>query len=211
MKPNKHRCHIKDVSKMETKVYNRVAGEESLEEPVFGKASWNELQQHEPLAPKVEKGAWLQGMYPTALKVVSAIAHNKSTEHLHEIERVSGAEAQYALLIHYHKVLGTIPHIPAAKPMTIQEEIEAFNLYQSGLSLPVIADKLNRAQSTIWRSLAPAKSKPKLKYHHVRKHAGAVIDKLYSSGVAPLDIAKQTGLPYRTVRYYIFEKSRKNP
>jgi hypothetical protein len=55
--------------------------------------------QHAPLIVH-PKGTWLRKQCPWELRKVSALAHDKSTEYLKVIERVSTADAQYALLIH---------------------------------------------------------------------------------------------------------------
>ncbi len=193
---------------METQTYKGVEDAEPLEEFVVEKPSWNDLQQHEPLDRKIEKSPWLLGLCPNEMKAVTRMAANKATEHLQQIKRVCGAEAQYSLLLHYHRVLGTIPRAVKPAPMTIGEEVAAYNLYQSGLSMPEIAKRLGRAESTIWKILVPARGKPKLKYHHIKPREAAAIDSLHAKGMEPLDIAEHLKIPYRTVRYYLYEKKK---
>jgi hypothetical protein len=51
--------------------------------------------------------------------------------------------------------------------MTLEEEVEAFNLFQSGASVKEVAAKLDKNISTIWR-LAPGE--PIRKYHHLHRY-----------------------------------------
>lgn len=159
---------------------------------------------HAPLPHKV-RCPMLRAVYPIELRAVTRMAKEKSTEHMQEIKRVGNAEAQYALLLHYHRVLGTIPRTQAAaKPITINEEVTAYNLFMSGKPMAEIAKELNRGISTIWRTLTGGK--PKTRYHHITTRVGAIIIELYAKGNMPLSIAKQLNLPYRAVRAQIYER-----
>ncbi len=61
--------------------------------------------QHAPLFIN-PKGTWLRKQCPHQLRAVTSIAKARCTDHLKIIEEVRTADAQYALLMHYHKVLG---------------------------------------------------------------------------------------------------------
>ena len=161
--------------------------------------------QHAPLIVH-PRGAWLRKQCPWELRKVSALAHDRSTEHIKVIEQVSTADAQYALLMHYHKLAGTIA-VPARRaPMTLEEEVEAFNLFQSGASIQEVAAKLDKNISTIWR-LAPGE--PIRKYHHLHKYQKQEIERLHEMKTPYKEIARMLDLPPRTVRYYLYEKEKK--
>jgi DNA-binding CsgD family transcriptional regulator len=161
--------------------------------------------QHAPLIVH-PKGTWLRKQCPWELRKVSALAHDKSTEYIKVIERVSTADAQYALLMHYHKLAGTIV-VPARRaPMTLEEEVEAYNLFQSGASIQEVAAKLDKNISTIWR-LAPGE--PTRKYHHLHRYQKQEIDRLHEMKTPFKEIARVLDLPPRTVRYYLYEKEKK--
>jgi DNA-binding CsgD family transcriptional regulator len=180
---------------------------EPLDEFAAGKPGYNELQQHEPLDTKIDKYPYLRNICPYELSTVTRMGKERSTMHLREIERVPGADVQYSLLIHYHRIAGTIPMVRRqAPPITIEEEVEAFNLYQSGMSTPEIATKLGRAKSTVWRALLPRKQKPKIQYHRIKGQIARVINEMHDDGVPTKEIAQKLGLRYRSVRYYLFER-----
>jgi IS30 family transposase len=90
--------------------------------------------------------------------------------------------------------------------MTLEEEVEAYNLFQSGASIQEVATKLNKNISTIWR-LAPGE--PTRKYHHLHRYQKQEIDKLHEMKTPFKEIARVLDLPPRTVRYYLYEKEKK--
>lgn len=170
--------------------------------PQFCKHEYSD--QHYLLNQYVKRGAFLIKTNPRELKIITAKAKDKSNDYMPIILEVSDSQAQYALLRHYHKIAGTIPHTQAAKPMTINEEIAAYNLFQSGTSMKEIASELNRGISTIWRILTGGK--PKKEYNHTNSRVRKIIIELYKKGVMPLSIAERLNIPYRTVRAQIYER-----
>lgn len=170
--------------------------------PQFCKHEYSD--HHYPLNQYAKRGAYLIKTNPGELKIISAKAKDKSNDYMPIILEVSGAQAQYALLTHYHKIAGTIPHIQAAKPMTINEQIEAYNLFQSGTSMKEIAIELNRGISTIWKVLTGGK--PKKEYNHINPRVRKIIIGLYEIGVMPLSISERLNIPYRAVRAQIYER-----
>ncbi|KCZ73635.1 hypothetical protein ANME2D_00707 [Candidatus Methanoperedens nitroreducens] len=161
--------------------------------------------QHAPLDPHPTRGAPLRQWYPRQLKEVTILARTKSTGHIRIIEEVRSADAQYSLLMHYYKVIGMVEVSKRRPPMTIEEEVTAYNLFQSGASIQEVAARLDKNISTIWR-LAPGE--PTRKYHHLHRCQIEEIDRLYGMKTPPKEIARVLNLPYRTVTYHLYEKKR---
>ena len=170
--------------------------------PQFCKHEYSD--QHYPFNQYAKRGAFLIKTNPRELKIISAKAKDKSNDYMPIILKVSGSQAQYALLKHYHTIAGTIPHTQAAKPMTINEQVAAYNLFQSGNSVKEIASDLNRGISTIWRLLTGGK--PKKKYNHISLRVRKIIIELYNNGVTLLSISERLNIPYRAVRAQIYER-----
>ena len=160
--------------------------------------------QHAPLFVN-PKGTWLRKQCPHQLRAVTSIAKARCTDHLKIIEEVRTADAQYALLMHYYKVLGLIEGTKRRAPMTIEEEVAAFNMFQSGASIQEVATKLDKNICTIWR-LAPGE--PIRKYHHLHRYQKQEIDRLHEMKTPFKEIARVLDLPPRTVRYYLYEKEK---
>lgn len=170
--------------------------------PQFCKHEYSD--HHYPVNQYAKRGAFLIKTHLKELRIISAKARDKSNDYMPIILEVSNSQAQYALLMHYHKIAGTIPHTQAAKPMTINEEIAAYNLFQSGTSMKEIAGELNRGISTIWRVLTGGK--PKKEYNHITPRVRKIIIELYEKGVILLSIAERLNIPYRAVRAQIYER-----
>ncbi len=162
--------------------------------------------QHFPFDRHVTRGVLLRQRYPSQLRKVTSLAKSGCTGHIKVIEEVRSADAQYALLTHYYRVLGVIEGSKRRPPMTLEEEITAYNMLQGGASIPEVASKLNKNPVTIWR-LAPGE--PIRKYHHLHRFQEDEIDRLHSLKTPYKAIAKELGLPPRTVRYYLYERKSK--
>jgi len=160
--------------------------------------------QHAPLIVH-PKGTWLQKQCPHELRKVSSLAHDRSTEHMKVIESVTSADAQYALLMHYYRVAGIIEKSSRRSPITLDEEVAAYNMFQQGASVKEVAEKLNKNFVTIWR-LFPKKEV--LKYHHLNKYLVQEIHRLHALKTPSKEIARQLDLPERTVRYHLYEKKK---
>jgi hypothetical protein len=89
--------------------------------------------------------------------------------------------------------------------MTLEEEVEAFNLFQSGASVKEVAAKLDKNISTIWR-LAPGEQIRK--YHHLHRYQKQEIDRLHEMKTPFKEISRVLDLPPRTVRYYLYKKKK---
>lgn len=161
--------------------------------------------QHAPLSHS-KRGSWLRQQCPRELRKISAMALDKSTEHVKVIETVATAETQYALLMWYHKLIGNVTAPVRRASMTLEEEVEAFNMFQRGASIPEIATKLNKNPCTIWR-LAPGE--PTRKYHHLNRYQKQEIDRLHEMKTPCKEIARLIGMPHRSVRYYLYETEKK--
>jgi len=170
--------------------------------PQFCKHEYSD--QHYPFNQYAKRGAFLIKTHPRELRIISAKAKDKSNDYMPIILKVSGSQAQYALLKHYHTIAGTIPHIQAAKPMTINEQVAAYNLFQSGTSMQEIASELNRGISTIWRLLTGGK--PNKEYNRITPRVRNIIIELYEKGVMLLSISERLNIPYRAVRAQIYER-----
>lgn len=187
---------------LEERIFMRDIDLENKGLPQFCKHEYSD--QHYPFNQYVKRGAFLKQTNPRELKIISGKAKDKSNDYMQIILQVSGSQAQYALLKHYHTIAGTIPHTQPAKPMTINEQVAAYNLFQSGTSMQEIANELNRGISTIWRLLTGGK--PKKEYNHISQRVRKIIIELYEKGVMVSSIAERLNIPYRAVRAQIYER-----
>jgi hypothetical protein len=170
--------------------------------PVFEVPLFDD-DQHAPLDPHPTRGVLLKQRYPRQLRRVTYLAKSKCIGHIRIIEEVQSADAQYSLLMHYYKVLGMVEGTKRRPPMTLEEEVAAYNLLQGGASIPEVAARLNKNICTIWR-LAPGE--PTRKYHHLHRYQKQEIDRLHEMKTPLKEIARELGLPCRSVRYYLYEK-----
>lgn len=170
------------------------------------KHTWEKDLHFAPLV-KQEKNPWLKAACPRELDMITRLGKNHQDGYLTAIERVSGAEVQYQLLIHFHRMSGMLPPakiVKAGAPVTKEERIQAYNLSQQGKTLTEIAKIIDRSPACVWNMLG---GKPH-KYRHLTKSEKAEIDRLYSLKTPPKAISRMLEIPYTTVRRHLYRNKR---
>jgi hypothetical protein len=169
------------------------------------KEAVNMNSESKPLKPfarseREEPGEYLKECVNEGDEIYESLSHYVDGPRL-----VGYPDDQHALLMHYYRVAGIIEKTSRRSPMTLDEEIAAYNMFQQGVSVKEVAEKLNKNFVTIWR-LVPKKEV--LKYHHLNKYLVHEIDRLHALKTPYKEIARVLDLPERTVRYHLYEKTK---
>jgi hypothetical protein len=176
------------------------------EVPVFAEHEWSD--HHAPLDKKVEKTIWL-GRYPRLLRIITCQGKNHDTNHLPTVMKFPTADAQYAALMHYHKMAGHIERPPAARAyrkVGADEIVRAYNMYQDGKGICEIAAALGRPEATIGRMpfYEAGRSHVALTKEEKRR-----IKLMRGSGMGLRQIARKLGRQASTIKYQVDRMKRR--
>lgn len=177
------------------------------EVPAFAEHEWSD--HHAPLDHKVERTVWL-GRFPRLLRIITCQGKNHDTNHLPTVMKFPTADAQYAALMHYHKMAGNIERPPAARAyrkVTSDEIVQAYNMYQDGKGICEIAAALGRPEATIGRMPF---------YEACRSHVALTkeekrgIKLMRRSGTSLGQIARKLGRQVSTIKYQVDKLKNEN-
>ncbi len=124
--------------------------------PQFAKHEWSD---HHAVLHKVERTVWL-GRFLWLLRVITC----QDSNHMPTILKSPTADAQYAALMHYHKMAKHIDRPPASRKyrcLSFQDRVTAFNMRMEGKNILDIAQELDSSRTNISRVLLEMGSAPR--------------------------------------------------
>lgn len=167
----------------------------------------NEFSDHHaPLPHKVKKTIWLNNEeYRQKLKVVTCMGKEHDNRHMTVIMRVKGTDAQYALLMHYHKMAGHIQRPPAARKyreLTAEDRVKAFNMYHEGHTVDEIVKELDSSRTNIYKIFDGIIDKHQ-KHIAISDAEKERIRTLHKCGTGLRQIAKKLGRQVSSIKYQL--------
>ncbi len=169
--------------------------------PQFAEHEWSD---HHAVLHKVERTVWL-GRFPGLLRVITCQGKSQDSNHMPTILKFPTADAQYAALMHYHKMARHIDRPPAARKyrcLSLQDRVTAYNMRMEGKNILDIAQKLDSSRTNVSRVLLEMGSAPR---GHVplTKDEICRIRLMRLSGASLRDIAEKMGRTHSTIKYQV--------
>jgi len=159
--------------------------------------------QHYPLL-KRKKNVWLN-YFPRTLKIITCKGRYHDSNYLKTIMELPYSDAQFSMLMHYHKMTGLITRPPAARKyrvLSTEEKVKAFNMYQEGHAVTEIIKELDSSRTNIYKILEGAikidKEYKALSYAEKQR-----IYVLHKCGTGLRQIAKKLNRAVSTVKYQV--------
>ena len=169
--------------------------------PQFAEHEWSD---HHAVLHKVERTVWL-GRFPRLLRVITCQGKCHDTNHLPTIFKFPTADAQYAALMHYHKMAEHIDRPPAARKyrrLSLHDRVAAYNLRMEGKSILDIAQKIGSTKTNVSRVLLEMGSARRGHIPLTRDEI-CLIRSMRLSGASLRDIAEKLGRPHSTIKYQV--------